>query len=100
MKDSQHQSTFSNKVVDMNPLVFNTVCQMFQLVCILLQAIACCINAVVSSLLRVQREVGIWETLFLFLFDYIFFKLLFLSVKLYNSIDDTFMYAHLHTLGH
>lgn len=84
----------------MNPLVFNTVCQMFQLVCILLQAIACCINAVVSSLLRVQREVGIWETLFLFLFDYIFFKLLFLSVKLYNSIDDTFMYAHLHTLGH
>lgn len=25
MKDRQHQSTFSNKVVDMNPLVFNTV---------------------------------------------------------------------------
>lgn len=36
----------------------------------------------------------------LILFDYIFFKLLFLSVKLYNSVDDTFMYAHLHTLGH
>lgn len=59
MKDSQHQSTFSNKAVDMNPLVFNSVCQMFQLVCILLQAIACCINALVSSLLGVQR--GVWD---------------------------------------
>lgn len=29
-----------------------------------------------------------------------FLKLLFLSVKLYDFIDDTFMYAHLHTLGH
>lgn len=29
-------------MVDRNSLVFNTVCQMFQLVCILLQAIACC----------------------------------------------------------
>lgn len=33
-------------------------------------------------------------------FNSIFLKLLFLSVKLYNSIDDTFMYTHLHTLGH
>lgn len=29
-------------MVDRNSLVFNTVCQMFQLFCILLQAIACC----------------------------------------------------------
>lgn len=47
-----------------------------------------------------EEGVGIWETLFLFLFDCVSFKLLFLSVKLYNSLDDTFMYTHLHTLGH
>lgn len=29
-------------MVDRNSLVFSTVCQMFQLVCILLQALACC----------------------------------------------------------
>lgn len=29
-------------MVDRNSLVFNTLCHMFQLVCILLQAIACC----------------------------------------------------------
>lgn len=40
----------------MNPLVFNTVCQMFQLVCILLQAIACCTKAVVLILLRAQKK--------------------------------------------
>lgn len=47
-----------------------------------------------------KGELGIWETLFLFLFDYIFFKLLFLPVKLFNSIDDTFMRAHLRAFGH
>lgn len=44
-------------MVDRNSLVFNTLCQMFQLVCILLQAIACCTKRNLKQLLQ-GRVVG------------------------------------------
>lgn len=40
-------------MVDRNSLVFNSVCQMFQLVCILLQAIACCTKRNLKELFQV-----------------------------------------------
>ena len=44
-------------MVDRNSLVFNTVCQMFQLVCILLQAIACCAKRNLKQLFQVLMGV-------------------------------------------